>query len=222
VRDKVIDAAARVDPGAKLGEGTTVGAGATIRANAQVGRDCLIDADALIESGVTIGDGVRLQERALVYGGAIVEDGVLIGAGAILTNDRYPRAVTTRAQLDVEAPEPPAGVAVRQGATIGAGSVIVAGNTIGEYAMVGAGSVVTHDVPSHALVAGNPARRLGWVCSCGLRLLADDGTPALAEPPHYARHPELRCPSCDRVFVYVPDEDGIEERPATPRVAAAN
>jgi acetyltransferase-like isoleucine patch superfamily enzyme len=216
----VADPEARIEAGAEIGEGTTVAAGATIRAGAQVGRDCLIDADVLLEGGVRVGDGVRLQERSLLYGGAVVEDGVLIGAGSILTNDRYPRAVTTRAELEVEPPEAPAGVVVRRGATIGAGSVIVAGNTIGEYATVGAGSVVTHDVPGHALVAGNPARRLGWVCSCGLRLMADDGAPAVAEPPHYALHPELRCPSCDRAFVYVPDDDALEERPVGRRVAA--
>lgn len=213
----MIDPDARIEAGATIGQGTSVGAGARIGAGARVGADCLIDADALVEGGVTLGDGVRLQERALVYGGAIVEDGVLIGAGAILTNDRYPRAVTTRAELDVQPPTPPAAVVVRRGATIGAGSVIVAGNIVGEYATVGAGSVVTHDVPGHALVAGNPARRLGWVCSCGLRLMADGGEPAGADPPHYSLHPELSCPACQRAFVYVPDEERLEERPVEKR-----
>jgi UDP-2-acetamido-3-amino-2,3-dideoxy-glucuronate N-acetyltransferase len=212
----VTSASASVEDGAAVGSGTVIEPGARVRAGATVGSNCLIDADALVEGGVTIGDGVRLQERALVYGGSIVEDGVLIGAGAILTNDRYPRAVTTRAALAVDAPEGPAAVVVRRGATIGAGAVIVAGNEIGEYATVGAGSVVTHDVPGHALVAGNPARRLGWVCSCGLRLLGDGGEPAGPEPPHYSLRPELRCPSCERAFVYVPDEERLEERPATP------
>jgi UDP-2-acetamido-3-amino-2,3-dideoxy-glucuronate N-acetyltransferase len=217
----VRDPEARVEDGANVGAGTSIDAGARIRSGARVGKDCLIDADVLIEGGVVVGDGVRLQERALLYRGAVVEDGVFIGAGAILTNDRYPRAVTTRAELAVEPPDAPSAVIVRRGATIGAGSVIVAGNTVGEYATVGAGAVVTHDVPGHALVAGNPARRLGWVCSCGLRLVDDDGSPAVAEPPHYSRHPELRCPSCNRDFVYVPDEDRLEERPAEPRRAVS-
>jgi UDP-2-acetamido-3-amino-2,3-dideoxy-glucuronate N-acetyltransferase len=207
-----VAALATIDSGATLGTGTTIEPGARIRDGAVVGRDCVIDAGVLVESGVVVGDGVRLQERALLYGGAVVEDGVFVGAGAILTNDRYPRAVTTRVELEVEAPEAPGGVTVRRGATIGAGSIVVAGNTIGEYATVGAGSVVTHDVPSHALVAGNPARRLGWVCSCGLRLRNDDGEPAGPEPPHYSRHPELHCPTCQRAFVYVPDEERLEER----------
>jgi UDP-2-acetamido-3-amino-2,3-dideoxy-glucuronate N-acetyltransferase len=216
----VTDPGARIEPGATIGSGTTVEAGAHVHAGATVGRDCIVDADVLIEGEAVIGDGVRLQERALLYGGAIVEDGVLVGAGAILTSDRYPRAVTTRSELAVAPPEPPAAVVLKRGSTIGAGSVIVAGNTVGEYATVGAGSVVTHDVPGHALVAGNPARRLGWVCSCGLRLLNDDGEPAGPEPPHYSRHPELRCPSCNRVFVYVADEERVEERPAAERPAS--
>jgi acetyltransferase-like isoleucine patch superfamily enzyme len=216
----VTDPAARIEPGATIGPGTTVEAGAHVHAGARVGRDCILDADVLIEGEAVIGDGVRLQERALLYGGAIVEDGVLVGAGAILTSDRYPRAVTTRSELAVAPPEPPAAVILRRGSTIGAGSVVVAGNTVGEYATVGAGAVVTHDVPGHALVAGNPARRLGWVCSCGLRLVNDDGEPAGPEPPHYSRHPELRCPSCNRVFVYVPDEERLQERPAPDRPAS--
>ena len=206
------DPSARVEPGASIGPGTSVEAGAHVHAGARVGRDCIVDADVLIEGAAIIGDGVRLQERALLYGGAIVEDGVLVGAGAILTSDRYPRAVTIRSELDAAPPEPPAAVVLRRGSTVGAGAVVVAGNIVGEYATVGAGSVVTHDVPGHALVAGNPARRLGWVCSCGLRLLNSDGEPAGPEPPHYSRHPELRCPSCDRVFVYVPDEERLQER----------
>lgn len=210
------DPAARIEPGAEIGPGTIVEAGAHVRAGARVGRDCIVDADVLIEGDAVIGNGVRLQERALLYGGAIVEDGVLVGAGAILTSDRYPRAVTTRSELEVTPPEPPAAVVLRRGSTIGAGAVIVAGNTVGEYATVGAGAVVTHDVPGHALVAGNPARRLGWVCSCGLRLVNDDGEAAGPEPPHYSRHPELRCPSCNRAFVYVPDEERLEERVASP------
>lgn len=206
------DPGARIEPGATIGPGTVVEAGAHVHAGARVGRDCIVDADVLIEGDAVIGDGVRLQERSLLYGGAIVEDGVLVGAGAILTSDRYPRAVTTRSELAVEPPEPPAAVVLRRGSTIGAGAVIVAGNIVGEYATVGAGAVVTHDVPGHALVAGNPARRLGWVCSCGLRLVNDDGEAAGPEPPQYSRHPELRCPSCNRAFVYVPDEERLEER----------
>jgi UDP-2-acetamido-3-amino-2,3-dideoxy-glucuronate N-acetyltransferase len=207
----VIHPSAEVAADASVGADTSIDARSRVRGGARVGASCVIDEDVLIDAGVQVGDGVRIQDRALLYSGAVIEDGVMIGAGAILTNDRYPRAVTIRS--DLEAPEPVSGpVTLRRGSTVGAGAVIVAGSEVGEYATVGAGAIVTQAVPSHALVAGNPARRLGWVCSCGMRLLADDGTPAGAEPPHYSRHPELRCPTCERVFVYVADEERLEER----------
>jgi acetyltransferase-like isoleucine patch superfamily enzyme len=206
-----VHATAEIDPGASVGRDTSVDAGTRIRAGARVGSGCLIDGNVLVDAGVVVGDGVRLQDGAVLYAGVIVEDGVFVGAGAVLTNDRYPRAVTRRGDLADAADGAPTGVTLRRGCTIGAGSVVVAGNEIGEYATVGAGSVVTHDVPSHALVAGNPARRLGWVCSCGLRLVDADGTAAGPSPPHYSRHPELRCPSCNRAFVYVADEDRLDE-----------
>jgi UDP-2-acetamido-3-amino-2,3-dideoxy-glucuronate N-acetyltransferase len=207
----VIHPSAEVAADASVGADTSIDARSRVRGGARVGASCVIDEDVLIDAGVLVGDGVRIQDRALLYSGAVIEDGVMIGAGAILTNDRYPRAVTIRS--DLEAPEPISGpVTLRRGSTVGAGAVIVAGSEVGEYATVGAGAIVTQAVPSHALVAGNPARRLGWVCSCGMRLLADDGTPAGAEPPHYSRHPELRCPTCERVFVYVADEERLEER----------
>jgi UDP-2-acetamido-3-amino-2,3-dideoxy-glucuronate N-acetyltransferase len=202
---------ALVDAAASVGAGTSIDAGTRIRAGARIGADGLIDGNVVIDAGVIVGDGVRIQDGAILYAGAVVEDGAFIGAGAVLTNDRYPRAVTSRGDLVAAANEPPTSVTLRRGCTIGAGSVIVAGNEIGEYATVGAGSVVTHDVAGHALVAGNPARRLGWVCSCGVRLVDDDGLPAGAEPPHYSLHPELRCPSCNRAFVYVADPERVEE-----------
>ena len=203
--------AAEIDPSAVVGADTTVDAGTRIRAGARVGSGCLIDGNVLIDVGVVVGDGARLQDGAILYAGVVVEDGAFVGAGAVLTNDRYPRAVTSRGDLADAAAAAPTGVTLRRGCTVGAGSVVVAGNEIGEYATVGAGSVVTHDVPSHALVAGNPARRLGWVCSCGLRLVDADGGAAGPEPPHYSLHPELRCPSCNRAFVYVADEERLEE-----------
>ena len=215
----MIHPSADVDADATIGPETSIDARTRVRSGARIGAGSVIDGDVLIDTGVVLGDRVRVQDRALLYAGTIVEDGVMIGAGAILANARYPRAVTTRADLEAAEAAPIGPVTLRQGSTVGAGAVIVAPAEIGEFATVGAGAIVTHDVPSHALVAGNPARRLGWVCSCGMRLVANDGTLAEAEPPHYSRHPELRCPSCNRAFVYVPDEDRLEERPPEPHRA---
>jgi UDP-2-acetamido-3-amino-2,3-dideoxy-glucuronate N-acetyltransferase len=211
----VIHPSAEVDPDATVGRETSVDARTRIRGGARVGAGCVIDGDVLIDAGVVIGDSVRVQDRALIYAGAVIEDGVMIGAGAILANDRYPRAVTTRAELEAAETATAGPVTLRRGSTVGAGAVIVAPSEIGEFATVGAGAIVSYDVPSHALVGGNPARRLGWVCSCGMRLVAADGTLAEAEPPQYARHPELSCPRCQRVFVYVADADSLEERPTS-------
>jgi serine acetyltransferase len=160
--------------------------------------------------GVLVGDGSTIHDRALVYAGATIGSGVFVGPGAIVTNERYPRALL----MSVDPGEPVASdlVVLEDGATLGAGAVVVAGVRIGRHAFVGAGGIVTTDVPAHALVAGNPARRLGWVCACGRRLADANGDPAPAEPAHYSRDPGLTCRACGRVYAYVPDADTLEER----------
>jgi acetyltransferase-like isoleucine patch superfamily enzyme len=117
---------------------------------------------------------VKIQNLALIYEPAIVEDGVFIGPGAILTNDTYPRAITPSGELVRAADWTPVGVTVREGASIGARAVCVAPVTVGRWAMVAAGATVIHDVPAFALVAGTPARQVGWVGRTG-RPLVDDG-----------------------------------------------
>src|SRR6476661_446056 len=207
-RPPMIHPSARIHPSADLEEGVTVGPRtsiwhrAQIRRAASVGGDCIIGRDAFIDEGVVLGDRVKIQNAALVYHGVTVGNGVFIGPGAILTNDRNPRAVTATGDLASADDWVVSPIAVEDGASIGAGAIVVAGCDIGAGAMVGAGAVVTRTVPSFALVAGNPAKRIGWVCACGSRLSDDAGMPAPADP---AGAQDLTCPTCGRRYAYIPD-----------------
>jgi UDP-2-acetamido-3-amino-2,3-dideoxy-glucuronate N-acetyltransferase len=164
---------ADVDSRAVLGLGTTVWHLAQIREDAQLGRGCIVGRGAYVGPGVVIGDNVKLQNFALVYEPARLEDGVFIGPAAVLTNDLYPRSVDLAGKLKRPADWSASGVVVREGASLGARVVVVPGRVIGRWAMVAAGAVVTRDVPDFALVAGVPARQIGWVGRAGERLLAD-------------------------------------------------
>ena len=221
----MIDPSARVHPSADIeadvsvGPGTSIWHRAQVRTGARIGAQTIVGRDAFIDEGVTIGDRVKIQNAALVYHGVSVEDGVFIGPNAILTNDRYPRAVTATGELARADDWQVSPITLRHGCSIGAGAVVVAGTEIGRFATVGAGAVVTRDVPEHALVAGNPARRLGWVCACGARLLdARSDAPAPAAPTADAA--ELRCAACGRRYVYRPDVERVEERAAVPTEGA--
>ncbi|WP_067452522.1 acyltransferase [Actinomadura macra] len=158
---------ADVDERAFLGEGTTIWHLAQVREDAVLGRDCIVGRGAYVGPGVRIGDRVKLQNHALVYEPAVLEDGVFIGPAAVLTNDLYPRSADVDGDLKRPGDWDALGVTVREGASIGARAVIVAGRTIGRHALVGAGAVVTKDVPDFALVVGSPARRIGWVGRAG-------------------------------------------------------
>ena len=135
-----------------------------------MGSDCIIGRTSFIDEGVTIGDRVKIQNSALVYHGATVEDAVFIGPASIVTNDRRPRSVTRAGDLARASDWTVTPTTLRHGSSLGAGAVLVAGSHLGRFAMVGAGAVVTRPVPAHAVVAGNPARLLGWACACGQRL----------------------------------------------------
>jgi UDP-2-acetamido-3-amino-2,3-dideoxy-glucuronate N-acetyltransferase len=214
----VIDPSARVHSSADLEDDVTVGAGtsiwhrAQVRTGARIGCDCVIGRDVFIDEGVTIGDRVKIQNLALVYHGVTVGNGVFIGPGAILTNDRHPRAVTSAGALARAADWEVSPIHLADGASIGAGAVIVAGCDIGPFGMVGAGAVVTRDVPAHALVAGSPARVIGWVCACGQRLHDSTGHPAPATRERYAIDPELSCSACGRHYAFVGDEGALHEQ----------
>jgi acetyltransferase-like isoleucine patch superfamily enzyme len=218
----VIDPSARIHATADLEADVSVGARtsiwhrAQVRTQATIGADCVIGRDAFIDEGVQLGDRVKVQNGALVYHGVTVEDGVFIGPGAILTNDRYPRAITPSGELARADDWTVSPIRLRTGCSIGAGAVVVAGTTVGRFATVGAGAVVTRDVPDHALVAGNPARRMGWVCACGHRLLDPDGGPAVADLARLAgtagTPPTIHCGSCGRIYVYDTGRGSISER----------
>jgi acetyltransferase-like isoleucine patch superfamily enzyme len=166
----IIASSADVADSASIGDGSLVWDLAQVRERATIGAECTVGRGAYIGSGVVIGDRVKIQNLALVYEPAVVDDGVLIGPGVVLTNDLRPRAINPDGTRKSASDWNPVGVAVHVGASLGARSVCVAPVTIGSWSMVAAGAVVTEDVPAHALVAGVPARRIGWVGRTGQRL----------------------------------------------------
>lgn len=166
---RIVDSA-DVDERAEIGDGTSVWHLAQVREGAQIGRDCIIGRGAYIGTGVRMGDACKVQNYALVYEPAVLEHGVFIGPAVVLTNDTFPRAVNPDGSLKSAHDWEPTGVTIREGASIGARSVCVAPVTIGRWATVAAGSVVTRDVPDFALVAGVPARRIKWVGRAGVPL----------------------------------------------------
>jgi UDP-2-acetamido-3-amino-2,3-dideoxy-glucuronate N-acetyltransferase len=168
-----VEETADVDSRAVLGPGTTIWHLAQIREHARLGSGCVVGRGAYVGPGVVIGDNVKLQNYALVYEPARLEDGVFIGPAAVLTNDLYPRSVDLTGKLKQAADWDASGVTVREGASLGARVVVVPGRVIGRWSMVAAGAVVTRDVPDYALVAGVPARQIGWVGRSGQRLLTE-------------------------------------------------
>ncbi|WP_323100609.1 acyltransferase [Intrasporangium sp. YIM S08009] len=159
---------------AVIGDGSKVWHLAQVREGAVLGRTCVIGRGAYIGAGVRLGDNCKVQNHALVYEPAVVGDGVFIGPAVVFTNDHFPRAVAPDGSLKSAEDWEPVGVTVGDGASIGARAVCVAPVTIGRWAMVAAGAVVTNDVPDHALVAGVPARRIRWVGRAGVPLEQTD------------------------------------------------
>ncbi|MGI5352742.1 acyltransferase [Streptomyces sp. CA-250714] len=166
----------RVMPGAQVsgqavvGDGSTVWELAQVREGAELGAECVVGRGAYIGAGVRIGARCKLQNHALVYEPAVLGEGVFVGPAVVLTNDRAPRAVDPDGALKRAGDWEAVGVTVADGASLGARSVCVAPVRIGRWAMVAAGAVVTADVPDFGLVAGVPARRIGWVGRAGVRL----------------------------------------------------
>lgn len=165
-----IHATADVADDAEISETARVWHYAQVREGAKISDDCIIGRGAYIGTGVTLGAGCKVQNYALLYEPAVLEDGVFIGPAAVLTNDEFPRAINPDGSTKSAHDWKPVGVHVKRGASIGANTTCIAPLVIGEWALIGSGSLVTKDVPNFALVVGNPARRIRWVGKAGIPL----------------------------------------------------
>lgn len=169
-----------IDVGCQIGDGSKIWHFSHLMADAVIGRDCVIGQNVLIANRVRLGDKVKVQNNVSVYEGVTCEDEVFLGPSMVFTNVINPRAFLERKQEFRP-------TLVKRGATIGANATVVCGHTIGRYAMVGAGAVVTHDVPDYALVTGNPARQSGWVSEYGHRL-------------HFDAQGKAACPESGQIY----------------------
>lgn len=158
---------ADVASSAIIGPGTSIWNQAQVREHARIGASCVIGKNAYVDAGVVIGDRVKIQNNVSLYRGVTIETGVFIGPHVCFTNDKVPRAVNRDGSLKTDADWEVSPTLVRFGAALGANSTILPGVSIGRWAMVGSGSVVTHDVADYEMVVGNPARRIGSACPCG-------------------------------------------------------
>jgi UDP-2-acetamido-3-amino-2,3-dideoxy-glucuronate N-acetyltransferase len=172
-----------VDDGSVVGEGTKIWHFSHVMTGARIGRRCNIGQNVVVSPDVTIGDNVKIQNNVSVYTGVILEDDVFCGPSMVFTNVVNPRSHVSRKDEYRQ-------TLVKRGATLGANSTIVCGHSIGRYAFIGAGAVVTRDIPDYALVLGNPARVVGWMCECGVKLVSCAAMPERA-----------RCSACGAEYV---------------------
>lgn len=189
-----IHPSADVSPEASIGEGTKIWHEAQVREGARIGRECIVGKGAYVDKDVVIGDRCKIQNRASVFHGVTLGDGVFVGPHVVFANDRFPRAINPDGTLKSEDDWDESPIVVKDGASIGAGAIILPGLTIGEWALIAAGAVVTADVPPHAVVKGHPARIAGWACTCGRPLRMEN-------PGDY------HCDTCGRTF----DAAGMHE-----------
>ena len=168
-RETYIHPDAEVSQDAVIGAGTCIWRQAHVREGAQIGEMCNIGKGVYVDAHVRIGSCVKIQNHVSVFEGVTLEDGVFVGPHVCFTNDLYPRAITPDGELKSADDWEITPTLVKYGASLGAGAIILCGVTIGEFALVGAGSMVTRDVPPYTLVFGNPARQHGYVCRCARR-----------------------------------------------------
>jgi len=163
VKNYFVHESSYVDENVSIGSGTKIWHFSHIMSGAEIGKNCVIGQNVNIGSNAVVGNNVKIQNNVSVYDNVIIKDDVFLGPSCVFTNVINPRAFIVRKNEYKK-------TVVKKGATIGANATIVCGNEIGEYAFVGAGAVVTDDIKAHALVVGNPARQIGWVCRCGRTL----------------------------------------------------
>ncbi|PKR86276.1 acyltransferase [Heyndrickxia camelliae] len=180
---------AEVSSNSKVGKATKIWNNVQIRENAIIGSNCILSKDVYIDEGVHIGDHCKIQNGVSVYKGVTIHNKVFLGPHMVFTNDLFPRATNENWKITE--------TVVKEGASIGANATIVCGNEIGMYAMVAAGSVVTKDVPDFGLVAGNPAKLIGYVCQCGTKLLNINGC-------------LFTCPSCKKDITIEKNQEGTK------------
>jgi acetyltransferase-like isoleucine patch superfamily enzyme len=166
---------ASVSGAAELAENTSVWDFSQIRENASIGENTIIGSYVYIDANVQIGKNCKIQNRALIYDPTIIHDGVFIGPGVILTNDKNPRSISVSGEIKGSFDWFKVGVQILEGASVGSGAICIAPLTVGKWALVGAGAVVTKDVPDFALVVGNPAVQVGWVGRAGKKLKTVNG-----------------------------------------------
>ena len=180
---------AEVSESAQVGAGTRIWHQAQVREGAVIGKQCIIGKGAYVDKDVHIGDFCKLQNGVFVFHGFNLESGVFLGPGVMLLNDKHPRAINPDGSPKSDSDWEASTGSVAHGAAVGGGAVVLPGITIGRMALVGAGAVVTRDVPERGIVAGNPARLKGFACDCGHTL-----SRAAAGAPAY------QCPSCGRSY----------------------
>jgi len=173
--DYFVHETAVIDEGAKIGKGTKIWHFTHVMPDSEIGKNCNLGQNVVISPGVKLGHNVKVQNNVSIYTGVICEDDVFLGPSMVFTNIVNPRSAIVRRDEYVE-------TMVRKGASIGANATIICGNELGTYCLIGAGAVITKPVPAFALMAGNPAKQIGWVSEYGHRLeFGDDGTAVCPE-----------------------------------------
>lgn len=195
-RNVFIHHSSDVSERAEIGEGTKIWQHCQVREDVEIGSNCILSKGVYVDAGVKIGSNVKIQNGISVYHGVTLEDGVFCGPHCVFTNDKRPRSINPDGSLKGGDDWIVSKTLVKYGASIGAHATIVCGNTIGQWAMVGAGAVVTKDVPDYGLVIGNPARLIGFVCPCGEKLrVSEEGQNAIDEGKSMADIMMI-CPKC--------------------------